>query len=101
MEWIKCSPDNMPKSEQKVIVAFWNKYSKSYHRTMAFYVPHMTVEYTYDSEIDCDYDEEQDKYFIPEGWYETMIESEACWQLTETITHWQPLPPAPAKEAEA
>jgi hypothetical protein len=43
----------------------------------------------------CDYDEETDMYYWPEGWYEWNECEETHWLIPFPITHWQPLPPAP------
>lgn len=53
-------------------------------------------------DIDCDYDEATDAYYIPEGWYE-LVENWAEYAFFAIgdfyeVTHWLPLP-APPSEA--
>ncbi len=40
----------------------------------------------------CDYKEETDEYFVPEGWYEDNTSSETDYAIDFKVTHWQPLP---------
>ena len=56
-----------------------------------------------DSEVDCDYNEDDDVYYIAEGWYE-LIENWGDYEMivindNYTITDWQPLPPEPQMRA--
>lgn len=52
-------------------------------------------------EIDCEYDETTDAYYIPEGWYE-LIEHWDDYAFVAigdsyTVTHWLSLPDPPRK----
>jgi len=44
---------------------------------------------------DACYNEAEDKYYYPEGWYECNECEETNWKLNFEITHWTDLPPAP------
>ncbi len=53
-------------------------------------------------ELDFDYDEENDKYLIPEGWWEyrhfnpdEVYNNSIDW----TVTHWMPMPEPPEEGA--
>jgi hypothetical protein len=45
----------------------------------------------------CDYHEEQDEYFVPEGWYESNEFEEINWRVQGEVIGWMPLPSPPAK----
>lgn len=74
-QWIPCTPETMPKTEEKVLVTCerLDIYGKP-HRYVckAFHVDR----YTMRSDVDwwdegCDeYREEDDQYYVLEGWYE-------------------------------
>lgn len=50
-----------------------------------------------------DYDEAGDIYYWPEGWYEmqTHGEDEMCWYISDGVTDWMPMPPAPQQKDTA
>jgi hypothetical protein len=41
------------------------------------------------------YDEENDCYWCPEGWYEENEYEETHWRVDHEVTHWMPLPDPP------
>ena len=54
-------------------------------------------------EIDIDYDIENDKYLIPEGWweYKHYLDDDVYNNaVDDTVTHWMPLPEPPKEEIE-
>jgi len=70
-----------------------NEYGKT-RRIRAQWAPDKTLEQSFDAEGGI-YDEETDKWYVEEGWYETNEYEEVHWAVTGTVTHWQPLPPLP------
>ena len=40
----------------------------------------------------ADYNEKEDLYYWPEGWYEWNRHEETHWRVGETVTHWMALP---------
>ena len=58
-----------------------------------------------DSDMDLEYDEAEDKYYVPEGWFERIENWDDYTDIAVcdfTITHWMPLPEPPEVEnAEA
>lgn len=58
-----------------------------------------------DSDMDLEYDEAEDEYYVPEGWFERIENWDDYTDIAVcdfTITHWMPLPEPPEVEnAEA
>jgi len=48
-----------------------------------------------------DYNETEDTYYWPEGWYEWNQYEECHWQVETEPTHWQPLPAIAADKERA
>lgn len=53
-------------------------------------------------DIDCDYNEENDEYYFPEGWWEVIKnwEDYECVAIQDEVTHWMPLPEPPKEVQE-
>ena len=67
----------------------------------AAYVPKFTInceDQDYDG--DQDYNEAEDKYYWPEGWYEWNDCDETHWMINAKITHWCLLPEPPKEGAK-
>tara|TARA_R100001086_G_scaffold108115_1_gene54596 strand:+ start:1914 stop:2318 length:405 start_codon:yes stop_codon:yes gene_type:complete len=94
--WI--SIDNaMPKPGKAVIVSHVSRHGRRNVIT-ACYFPRMNWEvmsWECDEEEWCDYDEEEDIYYYPEGWYEFGYEMDTYHHISATVTHWIPLPEPP------
>jgi len=64
-------------------------------QTIAEYIPHMTVkEEDYMAEEyfgEGNYNEEEDEYYTPEGFYEWQSETQINWKISAKITHCMPL----------
>ena len=71
------------------------------YQTIAEHIPHMTVkEDNYMKNVFCgegDYNEENDTYYMPAGWYEYQAEAGVKWSISTTVTHWRPLFELPEK----
>lgn len=90
MEWIKTS-EKMPKPG-KVVLAFTE--NGIIIRTCwipKFYMCDNDADYV----GDCDYNEEKDVYYWPEGWYEWNLSEDIHYKVDVNITHWMPLPKHP------
>jgi hypothetical protein len=90
--------ESQPKPQQKVYVVCENPKSGGgvvRFQTMAEYIPCMTVkeeDYIADEyHGDGDYNEEEDEYYTPEGFYEWQSEPEIHWRISAKVTHWMPL----------
>jgi hypothetical protein len=90
--------ERLPEPGKKVLAYYLNALGK--RRTIiAEWVPATWREDSPAGESDDgEYDEETDKFYWPEGWYE-QIENWADFAAIAVregeITHWQPLPPGP------
>ena len=66
----------------------------------AFYSAPKTEVCSYNDEIDAEYDEETDEYYIPEGWWEVIKnwDDYSCVAIADFVTHWMPLPEPPKEK---
>lgn len=87
----------------KTVLVFYNNSLGKGRIIKARYIERYTEEAgeaSIDNEF-CDYCEEYDEFFVPEGWYETVDNGhEYSGYKLETgsnPTHWMPLPPPPAE----
>ena len=79
-------PENKkPPTQKPVIVVFIENGKQRWAR--AAWVPKFMVEDT-NYEGESDYNEADDTYYWPEGWYEWNHAEEIHWMLIEDITHW-------------
>lgn len=55
-----------------------------------------------DDDIAYDYNEEEDEYYLKEGWYECINNWDEYSSIVigDFVTHWQNLPEPPKEEAE-
>jgi len=95
--WVSIE-EAQPKPQERVYLVCENpKRSGSVFRfqTMAEYIPYMTVkenDYMADEwQGTGDYNEKEDEYYTPKGFYEWQSELEINWKMSAKITHWRPL----------
>ena len=100
--WIKCTPDTMPKSGKHVFVTceIRSLYgSKQQYVCEAFHADTYSIrEGKYLGDTDCyDYCEEDDEYYLKEGWYEVIHNWDEYGSIVigDFVTHWMPLPEPP------
>ena len=98
--WIDMS-EHQPVCLQTVYVVCETDGGKRY-QTMATYVPYMEVlEEDFMSEdfhTEGDYNEEEDVYYAPAGFYEYQTVPDMSWKISDTVLYWMPLLPKPEKE---
>ena len=96
--WIPVS-QQLPKQNEKVLVTYTNRLGNC-RRVIAELVAKHTVEDSDDCWGDgADYDEATDQYYCPAGWYECVENWDELAYLAiheGEVTHWMPLPAAPA-----
>ena len=107
MEWISVK-NGKPKPEEEVFVLIEKhcKWTNEAHHlvTTALYEDGNVS--TEDSiwcwyDMDFDYDEETDRYLIPEGWWEYRhYNPDDVYnnEITDTVTHWMTLPELPKED---
>lgn len=103
-QWISVE-DELPESQKPVLVCAKDKtfgYKRVLKAAHVGYHECSTEDYEWQEyEGGTEYDEEKDRFWIPECWYETnAIENNGNWLLCDDyeITHWMPLPEPPKEE---
>lgn len=91
-KWISVE-DRLPNARQFVLIAYTAHHGKR-RTTMGWYAPAKTVEASdFAEEVEDEYDEETDTYYLKEGWLDESAESEWHYSISN-VTHWMPLPAA-------
>lgn len=91
---------SLPSDTSKIPTGFLLAYGLNKHgkerRIRAYYAQQFTE--ICDMEINddnYDYSEENDEFYLKEGWYECNDCEEINWRVTYPITHFMPLPSPP------
>jgi hypothetical protein len=93
MNWINVN-DKLPDNERSVLFFWENSFGKK-RISKGFYVSKFSTVADTDLWGDFgEYSEEEDEFFIPEGWYESTWEGETIYDINN-VTHWMPLPEPP------
>lgn len=106
--WIPVS-EKMPGNRVSVIICYreWQQYAKRYVYSIVigwYARKHSVREDVFNEwEGDCDYDEDEDEFYIREGWYEFTTQGNADlmnWYINAEVVAWMPLPEPYWKEGE-
>ena len=91
----------LPEEDQIVIATYRNGYGKR-RRVSAVYVRQYEEEAGDDDELCVEYCEEQDEWYLKEGWYELIDNWDySLVAIVEgVVDHWLPMPPAPEGEVK-
>lgn len=86
----------LPEEDQIVIATYRNFYGKR-RRVSAVYVRQYEEEAGVDDELCLEYCEEQDEWYLKEGWYELVDNWDySLVAIVEgVVDYWMPMPPAP------
>lgn len=100
MEW-KSIKDGMPDPGHDVLVVVEDDRKKR-HILRAFWCPRFYLEASeYETDDVDEYSEDNDQYYLREGWYEHNAFEETHWFVEETVTHWMHLPKLPNRRGDA
>ena len=95
--WVSVN-DRLPDSGKHVLVCCEVRPSKKRYVCDGYYASkHSIATHDVDDDIAYEYDEEEDEYFLLEGWYEVIKN----WDdydsvvIDDFVTHWMPLPEPP------
>ena len=99
--WISVK-DRLPESGQHVLatceIHSLYGYKKQYVCEAYYAKEHSISEGRYPEDTDCyDYSEEDDEYYLKEGWYEVIHNWDEYGSVVigDFVTHWMPLPEPP------
>jgi len=87
----------LPKEDQIVIATYLNSYGKR-RRVRAVYIRQYEEEAGEDDELCVEYCEEQDEWYLKEGWYELIdnwLDYSSVAIVEGVVDYWMPMPPAP------
>ncbi len=99
-QWIPVS-ERLPDNRVSVIICYreWQQYAKRYVYSIVigWYARKNSVNENVFCEwdADCDYDEDDDEYYIKEGWYEFTTQGNSDlmnWFINAEVVAWMPLP---------
>ena len=102
--WIPVE-ERLPENAETVLVRGYAVNSPKYKATFKgiWIASHSMLadDFLADSDMESEYDEAEDEYYVPEGWFERIENWDDYTDIAVcdfTITHWMPLPEPPEVE---
>jgi hypothetical protein len=83
--------------QQRKLIVFYRNSAGKGRCVMACYYRAHSLEMESGCEDGADYDENEDVYYAPAGWYEEHETDDPMMPLAAPPTHWMPLPEPPAE----
>jgi len=102
VEWLEAQltwrpVSEKPERDQIVIATYLNQCGKR-RRVRAVYIRQYEEEAGEDDELCVEYCEEQDEWYLKEGWYELIdnwLDYSSVAIVEGVVDYWMPMPPAP------
>jgi len=102
VEWLEAQltwrpVSEKPEKDQIVIATYLNQCGKR-RRVRAVYIRQYEEEAGEDDELCVEYCEEQDEWYLKEGWYELIdnwLDYSSVAIVEGVVDYWMPMPPAP------
>lgn len=97
--WIPVS-NVKPESGKHVLLCCEVKPSGKRYVCDGYYAGSKSITSGYSDDWDCEYDEETDEHYLPEGYYEVIKnwDDYSSIAIEDFVTHWKPLPEPPKGE---
>ena len=97
--WIPVS-NVKPESGKHVLLCCEVRPSGKRYVCDGYYAGSKSITSGYSDDWDCEYDEETDEHYLPEGYYEVIKnwDDYSSIVIDDFVTHWKPLPEPPKGE---
>lgn len=94
--WVSVE-DRLPESGKHVLLCCEVRPSGKRYVCDGYYAKAKSTTSGYSNDWDCEYDEETDEYYLPEGYYEIIKNwgDYSSIAIEDFVTHWKSLPEPP------